>query len=189
MSSKQSIRAERNIPMRMAGILFCLTLISFYLISGMYAKYQASTYSGDSARVITFGDITLKESGGFEDGQEIFIPGVPLTKKAVVSFTGSEAATFVFVEITLKDDWTYTNGTFSDKSSGGAVSWTVADGWTYLPGNGTTHVIYRELEPKTALTDAQMTNLSIQFRAVVVQSGGFKDAGAAWSSVAQSIST
>lgn len=46
-----------NIPMCLAGVLFCLTLISIHLTSGLYAKYTTKDASEDAARVAEF-DVT-----------------------------------------------------------------------------------------------------------------------------------
>lgn len=43
-----------NIPLFLAGVLFCLTLISFNLTSNLYAKYSTSATGSDSARVAKF---------------------------------------------------------------------------------------------------------------------------------------
>lgn len=43
-----------NIPMCLAGILFCLTMISIHFTSGLYAKYTTKYGSEDSARVAKF---------------------------------------------------------------------------------------------------------------------------------------
>ena len=90
-----------NIPMCLAGILLCLTLFSFRLMGGLDAKYSTSDSGSDSARVITFGDVTITEDGDFtaSDTSAPILPGVDLTKNITVSFEGSDAATFVFVEI------------------------------------------------------------------------------------------
>lgn len=45
---------KRNIPMFIAGILLCLTLLSMYLVSGLYAKFTTSGEGEDSARVAAF---------------------------------------------------------------------------------------------------------------------------------------
>ena len=50
-----------NIPLLLAGILFCLTLISSSLTSNLIAKYSTSTTGGDSARVAKFDVITTKD--------------------------------------------------------------------------------------------------------------------------------
>ena len=88
------------ILIRAAAGLFILTIISIYLLSGLFARYVSSDQGSDSARVATFGNLTLTETGDF-DGTDskkgMIIPGVPLTKNATVTFTGSEMATVVFV--------------------------------------------------------------------------------------------
>ena len=200
-----------NIPMCVAAFLFCITLVSIHLTSGLYSKYVSSSSSNDSARVVTFGDLTLTETGDFyEENKLMIIPGVDLTKKAMVKFSGSEAATYVFVEINPSASWQTTDNktffiTLNNKT---AMQWSVADGWKYLMksdnGTDTTYIYYRELAPNIPLVGADiidngiitvsdqitrneiksMTGISINFRATVVQSGGFADPEAAWNAVA-----
>ena len=73
-------KPKRNIALRLAGILFCLTLVSFYMVSGLFAKYMTRGQGSDSARVIKFGDITLTETGDFyEGGNKMWIvPGLDI---------------------------------------------------------------------------------------------------------------
>lgn len=206
--AKHTRTAKVNIPMYIAALLFCLTLISIHLTSGLYAKYTGSASGNDSARVITFGDLTLTETGNFYEGNKLMIiPGVDLTKKAVVSFTGSEAATYVFVEVEPSAIWQTTdNRTFSIKlNSKTAMQWRVAPDWNLLLSQDGTYVYYRALAPNTVLKDADiiaengkitvsnqitkseikgMTNISIKLRATAVQSGGFENPTAAWNSIA-----
>ena len=194
-----------NIPMYTAAVLFCLTVISTYFVSGLYARYTTSGTGSDSARVIQFRDITITETGEFVTGDDgvkndlMIIPGVDITKKAVVDFGGSESATYVFVEVGLTGDWETTdNKTFTIGNN--YLTWTVADGWTYL--DGSKYVYYKELAPNVvlddvdiikddkitvsdAITKATITDLrsTITFRASAVQSNGFDNAAAAWASL------
>lgn len=206
--AKHTKTAKVNIPMCIASVLFCLTLISIHLTSGLYAKYISSASGSGSARVIAFGDLTLTETGNFyEDNKLMIIPGVDLTKKAVVDFAGSEAATYVFVEV-KPSAWQVAsdNESFSiTLNSKTAMQWSIADGWMFLKSANGTYVYYRELAPNTVLDDADiiaedgkitvsdqitkneiasMTGISIKLRATVVQSGGFESPEAAWNSVA-----
>lgn len=198
-------RPKRNIALRLAGILFCLTLVSFYMVSGLFAKYTTSGKGSDSARVIKFGDITLTETGDFyEGGNKMWIvPGLDIKKDAKVSFEGSEAATYVFVQVQVSDHWSCDDGVFT--MEGGKISWTVADGWERLYDN----VYYRALKPNETLTadiikygivtvsdginrgdmldieevGGVKKTISVAFRAYVVQSSGFASAQAAWDSL------
>jgi len=43
-----------SVMIRIAGVLLCLTLFSFYLTAGLYARYGTGSESGDSARVAAF---------------------------------------------------------------------------------------------------------------------------------------
>lgn len=45
---------KRNIPMCLAALLLCLTMVSLYLVSGLFAKYTTESDSNDSARVAAF---------------------------------------------------------------------------------------------------------------------------------------
>ncbi len=51
---QQEYRAKRNIPIRVAAVLFCLTLFSTYLVTGLFARYTTSVQSSDQARVAKF---------------------------------------------------------------------------------------------------------------------------------------
>lgn len=195
-----------NIPMCLAGILLCLTLISVYMTSGLYAKYTVKEAGGDSARVIRFGDIRLTESGDFQpDHPGMIVPGVKLTKKAVVDFAGSESATYVFVKIVPSAGWQSPDGrSFSFVGSGKTLmEWSVDDSWTYLKTDEDAYIYYCELSPNTPLSEidiiadglvtvseqitrkdiVRMTGISIDISAAVVQSGGFDGAAAAWDSI------
>lgn len=198
-----------SILIRVAAGLFILTMISIYLLGGLFARYVSSGHGSDSARVAAFGNLTLTETGDF-DGTEnkkgMIIPGVPLTKDATITFTGSEMATVVFVEVIVpKDTWKTTdNRAFSY----GGLSWTVASGWEYLDrdqyAENDRYVFYKTLDPNTELnnekivkdgeifvseeiTKAAITGLAngdLAFRASVIQAGGFKTVGEAWAAMA-----
>lgn len=45
---------KMNIPMCLAAVLLCLTLVSCHLCGGLYAKYTATGYGEDTARVAKF---------------------------------------------------------------------------------------------------------------------------------------
>lgn len=199
-------KPKKNIALRLAGILFCLTLVSFYMVSGLFAKYTTSGKGSDSARVIKFGDITLTETGDFYEGNKMWIvPGLDIKKDAKVSFEGSEAATYVFVQVQVSDHWTCDKGVFTMKDK--KISWTVADGWETLYDN----VYYRALKPNETLANADIIKdgivtvshtitrdametlekvgdeekpISIVFRAFAVQSNGFETPAQAWDSLA-----
>lgn len=47
-------RTPKNIPIRVAAVLFCLTLLSVYLVTGLFARYSTTAQSSDQARVAAF---------------------------------------------------------------------------------------------------------------------------------------
>lgn len=196
-----------NMPMYIAFVLFCVTIISIHLTKGLYAKYFTMDESEDSARVIYFGDLKLTETGNFyESGKMMIIPGVDLQKKAVVDFDGSESATYVFVKIKLSPCWTSSdNKEFSIKDGEKILlQWSVDSGWTFLEADSGTYVYYKELSPNSPISAADiiandgkilvseyitknelssMTDVSIELSAAVVQAGGFESPAKAWESL------
>lgn len=129
---------KRRLPLR-AWLLY-LAVVTFALTGVTFSRYVASAHSQDEGRVITFGDLTVTDSGSVQ-----VQPGVAAKKDLTVRFEGSEAATYVFVEL-KGSDWTRgADGIYHDAA--GLMTWRVADGWTHLQDN----VYYRELAPNTVL--------------------------------------
>lgn len=180
---------KRRLPLR-AWLLY-LAVVTFALTGVTFSRYVASAHSQDEARVITFGDLTVTDSGSVQ-----VQPGVPTQKNLTVRFDGSEAAVYVFAEV--QDGWTLgTDGIYHDAA--GLMTWRVADGWTHLRDN----VYYRELAPNTALdaglidggavnVSENMTRteleklskaLSIRVKAAAVQREGGDTAETAWARV------
>ena len=188
-----------NIPMMLACVLLCLTLISMHLTGGLFARYITSGTGSDSARVVAFGDLTLTETGDFVEagGKKTakIIPGVDLNKKVTLSFEASEVDTIVFVEVSAPG-WTVSDGKTFMK--GTHLSWSVAEGWNHLPG--TQYVYYKVLDTNTALTDVDiiqggvihvskeikesniqsLDKLNISIQASVIQNDGSLTPETAW---------
>lgn len=178
---------KRRLPLR-AWLLY-LAVATFALTGVTFSRYVASAHSQDEGRVITFGDLTVTDSGSVQ-----VQPGVPTKKDLTVRFEGSEAAVYVFAEV--QDGWTRGADNRTYTYGDGSLSWRVADGWTHLRDN----VYYRELAPNTALTaglidggavnvSEDMTRteleklskaLSIRVKAAAVQREGGDTAQIAW---------
>ena len=177
---------KRRLPLR-AWLLY-LAVVTFALTGVTFSRYVASAHSQDEGRVITFGDLTVTDSGSVQ-----VQPGVAAQKDLTVHFDGSEAAVYVFAEV--QDGWTLgTDGIYHDAA--GLMTWRVADGWTHLQDN----VYYRALSPNTALTaglidggavnvsedmtrtelQALPTTLGIRVQAAAVQREGGDTAQIAW---------
>lgn len=180
---------KRRLPLR-AWLLY-LAVATFALTGVTFSRYVASAHSQDEGRVITFGDLTVTDSGSVQ-----VQPGVAAEKDLTVRFDGSEAAVYVFAEV--QGGWTRgADGIYHDAA--GLMTWRVADGWTHLQDN----VYYRELAPNTALdaglidggavnVSEDMTRteleelskaLSIRVRAAAVQREGGDTAETAWARV------
>ena len=193
---KKRAKSRVNIPIILAAVLLCLTLISIHLAGGIVARYTTTTDSGDSARVIRFGDITLTLIDGTE---QILYPGATPKWNTKVSFDGSESATYVFVEVTgISSASGATVTLFHD-----GPSWTVdTEYWTAVDTVNYPGVYYHALAPNATmdevplfendtattaasaeLTAAQLPTITATFRASVVQSNGFNSPEAAWQSL------
>ena len=178
---------KRRLPLR-AWLLY-LAVVTFALTGVTFSRYVASAHSQDEARVITFGDLTVTDSGVTQ-----VQPGVAAKKDLTVHFEGSEAAVYVFAEV--QGDWTRGADNRTYTYGAGSLSWRVADGWTHLQDN----VYYRELAPNTALDagliaggtvdvsenmtrtqlQAAAGTLHIRVRAAAVQREGGDTAQIAW---------
>ena len=208
---KRQLHNRPNIALRLAAVLLIMVCISTWMMDGLFAKYRTSDSGGDNARVIGFGNLTLTESGDFgtAGGQGYFAPGMNLKKQATVTFTGSESATYVFMEAEVSEHWTVIgNKTFFVGTD--LLKWAVADGWQFLVQKDNTYVYYRALSPNEKLTDAKffanmgndgnewnvtvspsikradmaaLNGITINLRASVVQSNGFENVTAAWQSI------
>ena len=179
---------KRRLPLR-AWLLY-LAMVTFALTGVTFSRYVASAHSQDEGRVITFGDLTVTDSGVTQ-----VQPGVAAQKDLTVHFEGSEAAVYVFAEV-QGSDWTRGADNRTYTYGDGRLSWRVADGWTHLQDN----VYYRELAPNTVLdagliaggtvdVSENMTRteleklskaLSIRVRAAAVQREGGDTAQIAW---------
>ena len=215
MKNNGKHRAKRvKLPLR--AYLLYLLVASFLMTGVTFSKYIAASTGGDSARVATIQELRIDESGSnglttADKGKWVVIPGVPLEKEAKVIFGGSEAATYVFVKLSVSDEWQIgtDNMTYTVSDNGTELmSFAVADGWTYLltATDGSRVYVYTEdskniLAPNTALNEAVIkdgtitvtedvteaniaeTASSITLRAYAVQSSGFAGAQDAWNSV------
>lgn len=79
---------KRRLPLR-AWLLY-LAVVTFALTGVTFSRYVASAHSQDEGRVITFGDLTVTDSGVTQ-----VQPGVAAKKDLTVRFEGSEAAVYV----------------------------------------------------------------------------------------------
>ena len=96
--AKHKKTAKVNIPMCIASCLFCLTLFSFYLCGGLYARYTTSDSGEDAARVARF---DVSEDGAYFS-ENLLIETVPgSVEKEIVVTNNSEVA--VAYTVTIKN--------------------------------------------------------------------------------------
>lgn len=115
--TKKSKRYTHNVMYWVVGILLVLTMLSAWLVSGLFAKYVISSYMMDSARVAKTGIGTMKlleheaklNSGIYvldeneevtENKYETVIPGVDIAKDPFVRLDiNSELAFELYVQV------------------------------------------------------------------------------------------
>ena len=163
-----------NIPMLMASVLFCLTMITTHFTGDLYARYATSDTASDSARAAKFGTLTLTET---VDGEVVgknhtftVIPGVDINKQVTVSYTGGETDVFVFVAMQRGSGWKFegentTSANMYKLLLGTFMDWEIdktstenPDGWnrlgTYTNNDGINEeVYYIKLEANETITD------------------------------------
>jgi len=90
-------RPKKNIPLRAAAVLLCLTLLSTHLVSGLFARYTASGQGGDQARVAKF---SIQGSGMLSHALEMTLrPGDTKTAPLII-VNNSEVAVEYTMEVT-----------------------------------------------------------------------------------------
>ncbi len=156
-------RAKINIPIVLACVLLFLTMLSIHFSSGIFARYVSRADGQDNAKVASFGNLTITESGDFFTGSAIVLPGVDLTKRATVSYEKGEVAVFIIFEAELSDHWTTTdnkNFVIKNESTGTGedpnfLSWSVVtegeNGWKFIGKDGNKYAYYIALEPNKSL--------------------------------------
>lgn len=165
MAKRRSGR-KVNIPICLAAILLCLTLLSIHLSSNVFARYTVTVDGNDNARVIDFQQLEIDD---LEMERITVIPGVDIPRDPSVTFGGSESATYVFLEVYLQNGSAATNWAVSadgmtyralyhdhdfDPATPNApgLTWAVAGEWTYLPNTFEPYAYYQALDPNDPLT-------------------------------------
>lgn len=193
--------AKRKIHIPLRAYLLYLLLITFVLTGVTFSKYVTSTYGGDSARVAELGKLSITENGEVptHDPKFMILPGVDITKNAVVHFSDSEMACYVFVEIDAKG-FSVSGKRYSYGES--LMIFTVDDMWQKLPDEDS--VYYIEVAAGDTLRAPVIANggritvsdtmtqsevivaasaATVDFRVTAVQLGGFENASAAYKAV------
>lgn len=149
-----------NIPMCLACVLLCLTLISMHLTGGLFARYTTTAQASDSARVAKFSilgektdDVSVVCGQGNDGSYTITVINaseVAVTYGITIQF--NEAFDSDKLGITLKegetvkpgtlsgDDKTMEYGTLGSLAPGGeqeyALVFSISD-WTYVTADAT----------------------------------------------------
>lgn len=190
--TNQNKKAKFRLPF--SAVLLYLALIAAALSGVTFSRYVTGTTVSDSARVAMMKELTVTETGWLD--QRVILPGVNMTKKAVVDFEGSEMACYVFCAITA-NGWTRAADHFHYTAGTDILNWAVDDAnWTYLQEDGSTSVYYCIVNANTALhadvladggkitvseditrsqLDTLAAPLSIKISATAVQYHGFSE--------------
>ncbi len=88
-------KPKGNILCRAAAVLFCLTLVSTYLVTGLFARYSTSGQSADSARVAKF---SISGDEKLSTGIEVkLIPGGSESANLVINNNSEVAVEYTIV--------------------------------------------------------------------------------------------
>lgn len=148
--TNQNKKAKFRLPF--SAVLLYLALIAAALSGVTFSRYVTGTTVSDSARVAMMKELTVTEMGMPEGlDQRVILPGVNMTKRAVVNFEGSEMACYVFCEITA-NGWTRAADHFGYTAGNGLLNWAVDNTkWTFLQEDGSTSVYYCIVNANTVL--------------------------------------
>ena len=91
-------KTKMNIPMYLAAILLCLTLFSFYLCGGLYARYTTSDSGEDAGRVARF---DVSEDGAYFSKNLLIETAPGRVEREIVVTNNSEVA--VAYTVTIKN--------------------------------------------------------------------------------------
>ena len=105
-------KTKMNIPMCLAAILLCLTLFSFYLCGGLYARYTTSDSGEDAARVARF---DVSEDGAYFSKNLLIETAPGRVEREIVVTNNSEVA--VAYTVTIKNTTKNTPYSFSVNGS------------------------------------------------------------------------
>ena len=145
--TNQNKKAKFRLPF--SAVLLYLALIAAALSGVTFSRYVTGTTVSDSARVAMMKELTVTETDGSD--QRVILPGVDMTKKAVVDFEGSEMACYVFCAITA-NGWTRAADNFHYTAGTGLLNWAVDNTkWIFLQGDGSTSVYYCIVNANTVL--------------------------------------
>lgn len=192
--TNQNKKAKFRLPF--SAVLLYLALIAAALSGVTFSRYVTGTTVSDSARVAMMKELTVTEMGMPEGSdQRVILPGVDMTKQAVVDFEGSEMACYVFCAITA-NGWTRADN-FHYTAGNGLLNWAVDNTkWIFLQGDGSTSVYYCIVNANTPLhadvlagggkitvseditrsqLDTLAASLSIKISATAVQYHGFSE--------------
>lgn len=75
-------KTKINIPLNIACVLLCLTLFSFHLCSGLYARYTSMGSGEDSARVAKF---DVSEEGEYFSEELLIEEAVPGSTERIIT--------------------------------------------------------------------------------------------------------
>lgn len=216
---------KKSMSMKVVVLLLAVVLLIGCVAGGTLAYLMAKTSTVTNTFVLgDIGTLTLKENGTEASNNTNsfnIVPGVDIAKNVTVSYSYTDnandnlddVAVYVFVKVAATN-WDVddtgdgaTNKKYSIENN--LLSWSIADGWTYLTTEDGARVYYREVAANASLTDVPViaalsgegeakhidvssdiakTNVStvatkagnIVFSAYAIQQDGFNNATAAW---------
>lgn len=128
-------------------MILAFALVFALGVGGTLAWLTDST--GEVKNVFTTSDINVELDEGVDvdiKGEESFkmVPGHTIVKDPIVTVKAGSEDSILFVKVDVKDN----SITVDNDTVDNIINWTIADGWTLVPGE--TDVYYREVTGLTA---------------------------------------
>lgn len=191
-------RKKRKFKLPIKAYLLYLILVSFMLTGVTFSKHITKSNCNDKARVAKFGNLSITENGKEYD-KDVFwniVPGVDISKNAVIEFENGETACYLFYEIETsgftkaeneyktKNDWLkfkLAETSSADEFSGLKISDNKTVYYTVLnPGEKIKKAVFADggkITVSSNLTAGDINSikddLSINIKVSAVQYGGF----------------
>ena len=212
---------NKNLKKILLAVSAALLLVAVS-IGATVAYLTASTADVKNTFVFgNIGELDLDETDSDSDNntkenEYTIIPGGNITKDPVVTYTedaSNPVAVYIFLKMTPGSSWSTTdNSTYTATvgSTTGALSFTMASGWTPLLSASPNKVYYRTVAAGAAATEqsyrviandkitvstgitqtdvdaATAANYKLDFKAYAIQQASFDSASAAWTAVSGS---
>lgn len=191
--------AKKSISLKTVAVLLAVVLLLGGAVGGTLAWLMMKT--DPIVNTFTTSDVTIKlEETKPTNKTAKMVPGTTIDKDPKVSVDSGSESCWLFVKVVAENGVVHTNATGTYNAATDYITYTIADGWTPVPGE--TNVYYRTVADnaterefsvlagdkvsvlstvtKAMMTSAKTNAPTLTFTAYAVQQEGFSTAEGAW---------